>query len=221
MSRVDLKRHAHALLLGADERERARLLDQLLDAFDPPLAFAPRDEIAQTADDLAGAQRLLGGLVHRLADHDRVFVRSAFEQPARALHVVGDRRERLVQFMRQRRGHLAHRGQARDMDELGLQLLQPRLGLLPFGQVADEAGEETPVAGFHLADRKLHREGRAVLALADHDAADADDPPLAGPQIALEIAVVVFAIGRGHQHLDVLADHFARAHSRTGAAAAA
>ena len=33
------------------------------------------------------------------------------------------------------------------MDELGLQLLQPRLGFLPLGQVADEAGEEAPVAG--------------------------------------------------------------------------
>ena len=66
------------------------------------------------------------------------------------------------------------------MHQLGLQFLQARFGLLPLGQVADEAGEETLVAGFHLADRELHRKGRAVLALADHDAADADDAPLAG-----------------------------------------
>ena len=52
------------------------------------------------------------------------------------------------------------------------------------------------VAGFHLADRELHRKGRAVLALADHHAADADDAPLAGGQIALQIAVVRLAIGR-------------------------
>ncbi len=122
------------------------------------------------------------------------------EQAARALQIVGDRRQRLVQLVRQRRGHLAHRGQPRDVHELGLQLLQARLGLLALGQVADEAGEEAPIAGAHLADRELHREGRAVLALADDDAADADDAPLAGPQIALEIAVMRLAIGRRHQH---------------------
>ena len=66
------------------------------------------------------------------------------------------------------------------MHQLRLQLLQARFGLLPLGQVADEAGEEAPVARAHLADRKLHRKGRAVLALADDDAADADDAPLAG-----------------------------------------
>ena len=58
----------------------------------------------------------------------------------------------------------------------------------------------------HLADRELHREGRAVLALAHDDAADADDPPLAGAAIALEVAVVAVAVGLWHQHLDVPAD---------------
>ena len=92
------------------------------------------------------------------------------------------------------------------MHELGLQFLQARFGLLPFGQVADEAGEKSPVARFHFADRKLHRKGRAVLALADHDAADADDAALARVHIALQVTVMVFAIGRGHQGLDVLSD---------------
>ena len=103
------------------------------------------------------------------------------------------------------------------MHELGLQFLQPRFRPLPLGQVANEAGEETPVGGVHFADRKLHRKGRAVLALADHDAADADDAPLAGAQIAIEIAVVILAVGRWHQHLDVLANDVARARNRTGA----
>ena len=43
------------------------------------------------------------------------------------------------------------------MDKLGLQLLQARFGLLPLGQIADEAGEEPPVAGLHFADGELHR----------------------------------------------------------------
>ena len=59
------------------------------------------------------------------------------------------------------------------------------------------------VAGFHLADGKLHRKGRAVLALADDDAADADDAPLAGDLVAIEIAVVAAAVRLRHQHADV------------------
>src|SRR5437763_7101670 len=46
MARIDLKSNPHAVLLGAHQRERARLLDQLLDALDAPLALAARDEIA-------------------------------------------------------------------------------------------------------------------------------------------------------------------------------
>ena len=92
------------------------------------------------------------------------------------------------------------------MHELGLQLLKPRFGLLPFGEIANEAGEEALVAGFHLADCQLHRKRRAVLAFADDHAADTDDAALAGPQVAREIAVMALAIGRGHQHLDIFSD---------------
>ena len=179
-ARIELEADPDAVLLGADQRQRARLLDQLGEALDPPLALAAAHEIAQAADDLAGAQRLLGGLVERIAHHAGALVGALLEETARALQVVGDRRERLVELVGQRRGHFAHRRQPRDVDELGLQLLQARLGLLALGQVADEAGEEAPVARAHLADGQLHGKGRAVLALADDDAADADDPPLAG-----------------------------------------
>ena len=96
------------------------------------------------------------------------------------------------------------------MDEFGLQFLQPRLGLLPFGQVADEAGEEALIAHVHFADGKLHGKGRAVVALADDDAADADDPPLAGAQIAVEVAVMIVAVRLRHQHLDILAHDLRR-----------
>ena len=53
---------------------------------------------------------------------------------------------------------------------------------------------------------KLHRESRAILTLANNHAADADNASLAGVYVALQIAVVAFAIGRRHQHLDVLSD---------------
>ena len=48
------------------------------------------------------------------------------------------------------------------------------------GQVADDADEERSPGLVRLADRKLHREGRSVLAPADDLAADADDLALAG-----------------------------------------
>ena len=89
------------------------------------------------------------------------------------------------------------------MHKLGLQFLQARLGLLALGQVADKAGEKTLRAGFHLADGKLHGKGRAVLALADDDAANADDAPLAGDLVTVEIAIVAAAVWLRHQRTDV------------------
>ena len=63
--RIESEPHPDALVLGADQRERARFLHQLGEAFDPALGLAARDEIAQPVDDLSGAQRLLGCLVER------------------------------------------------------------------------------------------------------------------------------------------------------------
>src|SRR5271166_3378607 len=97
------------------------------------------------------------------------------------------------------------------MDELGLQFLKPRLGPLTLCQIANEAGEEALIARPHLSDRKLHRKSRAVPALADDHPADSDDSPLSGLQIPLEITIVTFPVGRGHQELDVFSEYFRRA----------
>src|ERR1700730_5574881 len=211
--RVELKSHADALILGAYERERARLLDELLDAFDPTLALAARHEIAQAADDLSGAQRLISGLVHGIAEQCGLIIGAIREQSSRALHVVRNRRQWLVELMRQRRRHLAHGRQSGDVDKLGLQLLQPRFGLLPLGQVADEAGEEALIARPHLSDGKLHRKSRAVPALADDQSADSDDSPFSGAQISLEIPIVILPVWRRHQELDVFSKHSRRGES--------
>src|SRR5262245_40495165 len=96
------------------------------------------------------------------------------------------------------------------MYELGLQFLQPRLGLLTLREVADESGEVALIARAHLAYGELHGKRRAVLALANDDAPDPDDAPLSGPQIALQVAVVILSIRRRHQELDVGAQHFRR-----------
>src|SRR5215217_7425660 len=49
---VEFEADAYAMLLGADQGERARFLDQLDQALDGPLGLAAGDEIAQPADDL-------------------------------------------------------------------------------------------------------------------------------------------------------------------------
>jgi hypothetical protein len=92
------------------------------------------------------------------------------------------------------------------VDEFRLQLVEPGLGLLALGQVANEAGEDAALADARFADRKLHREGAAVAAQAGDDPPDADDPPLSGRAVTVEIGIVALAVGRGHQHSDVLAE---------------
>src|SRR5215510_9087222 len=173
--RIELELDAYAVILRADQGQGAGLLDQLAEILDAALGLAAGDEIAQPADDLPGAQRLFPRLVHRVVHHDGALVGGAFEQAPRAFQVVGNGGQWLIELVRQGRGHLAHGGEPRDVDELRLQLLQAGLGLLPLRQVANEAGEETLVARPHLADRKLDRKRRPVLALAHHHPADADD----------------------------------------------
>jgi len=76
------------------------------------------------------------------------------------------------------------------VNELRLQLLQPRLGLLVLGQVAHEAGEIDAAFRLHLADREVHRKGCRVAPLAGHDPAYSDDVPLAGRAVARDIAIM-------------------------------
>ncbi len=45
----------------------------------------------------------------------------------------------------------------------------------------------------------------AVLALGDDLTALADQAGLAGPQVALDVLVVVDSVGAGHEHVDVVA----------------
>ena len=59
----------------------------------------------------------------------------------------------------------------------------------------------------HFADRQMQRKRRPVLAQARDLAPDADDLLHAGREIAREVGVVLFVIGRRHQHVDVPADN--------------
>ena len=141
----------------------------------------------------------LGGLLRLL---ENLAILRVLEPPLEHLEIAGDHREKIVEVMGDAAGELA--------DGLHLlRLAQLLLHLDPRREVADEAGEDGGPAELHLADRELHREDRAVLALRLHLAADADDALLAGPPVSREIAVMVLAMGRGHEHLDVAPDHLA------------
>ena len=67
--RVDLKRDAHALLLGAHQRERAGLLDQLLQAFHAALGFAAATKSRKRRMICPARSALSAALFDGVADH--------------------------------------------------------------------------------------------------------------------------------------------------------
>src|SRR5499427_4272439 len=88
--RVELKPDPNTLILGSDQRQGARFLNEPFDAFDPTLAVAPRHEFAQATDDLPRAQSLIARLVQGIAQQARAVLAATFEQTSRALHVTRD-----------------------------------------------------------------------------------------------------------------------------------
>ncbi len=203
---VEIEAHAHALVLGADQSQRACLLDQLLDVLDAPLALAARDEIAQAADDLARAQRLLGRLVHGVAQEARRARRNGL--PAAGAIPSCSWRSPTSGWLSScaSADAISPMAVSRDMCTSSACSSCSRASVC----WRSVRSRMKPVKKrcsphVHLADGELHGKRRAVPALADDDAADADDAPLAGAHVAIEIAVVLSAIWRRHQHLDVLA----------------
>src|SRR5690606_35499277 len=89
--RAEFVTHADAVLLRADQCEGAGLLDQLGQILDRPLGLSTSDAVAQTANDVPGAQRFGGGALDRVGDLRVRNLRAAQQHPA-ALQVVGDGR---------------------------------------------------------------------------------------------------------------------------------
>jgi len=85
-----------------------------------------------------------------------------------------------------------------------------QLGGLAIGDVADDPNKDRLIAVAGLADGKIHREHRPVLAPPHDLAADPYDPFLAGAQIVCEIGVMLARIGLGHQHFDIASDQLLR-----------
>ena len=99
--------------------------------------------------------------------------------------VVGGRGQRLVELHAPGPRPSAHRAQPRRVQQFLSQLLQPRAGMLPLGEVAYEAGEQAPAPEITSPTANSIGNVLPFCAAADHDAADADDPPLARSPVAV------------------------------------
>src|ERR1019366_2561986 len=88
-----------------------------------------------------------------------------------------------------------------------LRLHELFFGSLALTQVVDDSDKDSSAVLFGLPNRQQHRKCRSVLALADDLPANADDLSHAGLMIIAEIGVMLVAILRRHQHLDVLPDY--------------
>ena len=64
--------------------------------------------------------------------------------------------------MRQRRRHRPHCAQPGHVDQLRLQVLHLMRCALPFGQIADKAGEEALAPAERFADREFDRKSLAA-----------------------------------------------------------
>ena len=102
---------------------------------------------------------------------------------------------------------VADRGQriAELMGEHGEELVLALVGVfegfdgsLEFGDVADDPGEDPADTQPRLADGQLHRENGAILAEPAHLANRADDLLSSGPEIFVQVMVVLAALGLGH-----------------------
>jgi hypothetical protein len=76
------------------------------------------------------------------------------------------------------------------------------------GEVVKHAGEFPPPSDHHLAHRQMESEDRPIPSAASHVAALTNNPRVASRQIAFQVAVVRFMMGRRHQYADVSADDF-------------
>ena len=83
--------------------------------------------------------------------------------------------------------------------------------LFALGEVANQAGEEPLAAEVDFAHRKVNGKHRAVLALADDFAADADDSRVARGEVARHVVVMLRSIRLRHEHAHVLTNHLAGA----------
>ena len=144
---------------------------------------------AEAGDDLGGALDLRLREAERLAGAARFRDRDGAEQPPGAVDVIACRRERLVHLMGEHRGGLAHRIEARDVDQLRLELAQPVALALALQQgdaePAAQKGEQHRAARKRGGDRRIPR--HPALPLGQEPDFRGPEFPQAGPDGGREL----------------------------------
>jgi hypothetical protein len=135
---LDLADDTHAAVLGSSLDEADAVVDDLGEIAGRELGLALANEVVHPPDDVAGALRLYREFSERLLELHGGEV-AGFELVQAAGVVAGDRRQRLVQLMGQRRSHFAHGHQACGDLQFLLLLAGEFLGVLAGGDVDDRA----------------------------------------------------------------------------------
>src|SRR5215472_2415029 len=184
------------LLAEAPAQEVDHAPDELVEVGWPRAERLAPTKSEQTAGELraklCGALRLLDELaVSRLVDARLEHLEIAGDHCQEVVEVVGEAASELPDRL-----HL-------------LRLAEVLLHSGTRGEIADEPREDVRAVEFDLADRELDRKDRTVFPTRLDLAPDADDVPLTGAEIALDIAVMPLPVGRRHEHADVATDHLA------------
>ena len=119
--------------------------DHLVDAEDDSLRGTLADEIADPANDLAGPHGLFADLFER-KQQDADVGNAGIEPARRPVGIVGDRRQRLIQFMGEAGRHFAHGAETGHMGNLVAQVQFPLLGGDPLGNVEHDPAQPDDIA---------------------------------------------------------------------------
>ena len=133
-----VKRHLNldAAFPRANHRQRARLINELLEALCLAFDFAARDVIPQSADNLPGPYRLRRTFIERHANDLQHFFLGFMKQVARRFDIVDDCSERLIEFVGKGGCQGSHRRHARDMGQFRLKIMKAPLRVMALGKIA-------------------------------------------------------------------------------------
>jgi hypothetical protein len=147
-----------------DQSKFDRFGDHGVDGLVPTRRAAFGHVVTQPPDHIPRPHCLLADPLDDVAHALRIGVRSRQHAPQRA-RVVAHRRQRLVQFVGDRRCHLAHRGQARHMNEFGLQFHDAQLTAPLAGDIANDLrrADDHARRTQDRRDGQRHRDLAAIL----------------------------------------------------------
>src|ERR1700688_2725987 len=136
---IEFKPWTHRHWCDATQYKDTCFLDYRRKCFYSPFRLTPADQLAETADDFARPQCLLGSLVSDFLRGQEIDLTAARKQPLRRIDRIDDRRERLADFVRESGGHLTGGREARCTKKLILQFLKAQIGLLAFKLLREES----------------------------------------------------------------------------------